>query len=429
MFFLNFYHNLVLMKDIHHGNRLFQKFKNCPAIICGAGPSFDKQFDILKKWQNKALIFAGGSSINSLGGQGVIPHFGAGIDPNKSQLDRSKKNTFANLPMFYRNRWNGESLTHAMGPRLYLNGCGGYSVAEWFEKELNIEGRSIEEGHNVINFLVEIANNLGCNPIIFVGMDLALTEGKRYADGVVSNSIVGDSLLKKLNVIHRKDIHGNVTQTLRKWVVESDWIGSYAKVYPDVSFINATGSGLGMPGVPNQDLEEILDSGSFCEQDLFGLVNLEVQRAKIKHIKFGNVLHSMADLGESLSRCVAICEKLDKELSKVEKKVKKMKSTQGFSRNPVIKKMEDELLAEPAYKCILEELNSVRLRLLQRKLEELNRDNSSSTKTAKSLDSIKINKERLFFLKQVATNNLYTMQKTVEDFAKKGYDIDGFKVI
>lgn len=429
LFFLNFYHNLLLMKDIYHGNRLFDKFKGVPAIICGAGPSLDKDIEALKKWKQKALIFAGGSSINSLGKHGFHPHFGGGIDPNKVQLTRARESSLFNVPMFYRNRWHRSALQHSTGPRLYLNGCGGYSVATWFEKQLDIEGKAIEEGHNVINFLVEVASHLGCDPIIFVGLDLAFTDGRFYADGIRKSSIATKEYLENFNVIYRKDVHGEQIPTLRKWVVESDWLASYTKQCPGSKFINATCGGLGIEGVENRSLQEIDEEYAFPLIDTSGLANLEVQQAKVSHIRLGNVLHSMQDLAASLTKCVDICEKLDKELQKSEKKIKKAKAQSNFSANSVVKNLEEKLLGEPAYKYILEELNSVRLRMLQRKLDEACRDKNNPSKTAKNLESIKINQERLFFLKQVAKNNLYTMQKTVEDFAGRGYDVKGFKAI
>jgi len=64
-FFRNFYLNVQTLDQAHLGNKLFGKFKNIPAIICGAGPSLEKNIEVLKTVQDRALIFV--SSLSFFG--------------------------------------------------------------------------------------------------------------------------------------------------------------------------------------------------------------------------------------------------------------------------------------------------------------------------------------------------------------------------
>lgn len=188
-FLRNFYVNILNLDKAYLGNALFNKFEGIPAVISGAGPSLSKQFQPLKTIETKALFFAPGASLNALSHHNVWPHLGAGIDPNMMQVTRLKTNRAYELPFFYRNRLHLDALKEIRGPRLYITGAGGYDQPKFYEEKLKIPREEIEEGHNVVNFLIQIAEKLGCNPIILVGMDLAYTGMKTYAPGIVVSSL------------------------------------------------------------------------------------------------------------------------------------------------------------------------------------------------------------------------------------------------
>ena len=48
-FLSNFYLNLYYLPDSKKGNDLYGKFQGIPAIICGAGPSLQKNIHLLKE--------------------------------------------------------------------------------------------------------------------------------------------------------------------------------------------------------------------------------------------------------------------------------------------------------------------------------------------------------------------------------------------
>src|SRR5262249_22757958 len=56
-YYLNFYRNLSLLPQSYWGNALFKQFEGIPAILCGAGPSLQKQLPLLHQLKDHALIF------------------------------------------------------------------------------------------------------------------------------------------------------------------------------------------------------------------------------------------------------------------------------------------------------------------------------------------------------------------------------------
>ena len=188
-FFCNFYPNLFEINKAYHGNKMFGRFKNIPAIICGAGPSLDCNLSLLETLTNRAIIFAGGSAVNALSKHGFCYHLGAYIDPNKEQLHRIETNWAFETPVCYRNRLNNWALKNIHSARLFINGCGGYNISRFFEERFGIEDNyELDEGNNVINWCLSLANLFGCNPIIFTGMDLAFTNMQRYASNVTNDN-------------------------------------------------------------------------------------------------------------------------------------------------------------------------------------------------------------------------------------------------
>ncbi len=214
---------------------------------------------MLPALKERALLFAGSSALNALIPKGIIPHFGVAIDPNLAQYSRVAVTQPYAVPFFYRNRLFHEALKAIKGPRLYLTGSGGYDIAHWFEEQLHIEGENLDEGHNVVNFCLEIAQALGCNPIILVGVDLAFTNQQHYADGIIANLNLTEEDFKtagdfESTPLLKKDITGQPVMTLWKWITEADWISKFAHRYPETMILNATEGGLGFQDIPNLTL-------------------------------------------------------------------------------------------------------------------------------------------------------------------------------
>jgi hypothetical protein len=301
----NIYKNLLEIPHSLNGQNLLGKFKDVPAIICGAGPSLKKNFKFLKKVKNKALIFAGGSALNALTAQGVVPNFGIGVDPNPEQFKRLEKTKTFEVPFFYKNRMHHNAFKMVSGPRLYMRGVGGYPVSEWVEEKLGISGEVIEGGHNVVNLAAELALNLGCNPIIFIGCDLAFTEHHVYSPGVEESDRKVDKntpLSNEIKPITRKDINGRKVLTQWKWITESQWLSEFSQKHPEVKMINSTQGGIGIPGVPNIPLKEVLADKLDSTHRLKQRLESEIEAAKLS-IPKEKVVATLKELRDSLKRC------------------------------------------------------------------------------------------------------------------------------
>ncbi|MCB1134808.1 MAG: motility associated factor glycosyltransferase family protein, partial [Chlamydiia bacterium] len=430
-FFRNFYRNMLSLEHSFSGNALFDKFHNIPAIICGAGPSLNKNGELLASLGSRALIFAGGSSLNALSSRGMLPHFGAGIDPNPAQYERLINNYAYEVPFFYRNRMYWDAFRTIHGPRLYMTGAGGYDIAQWFDERLGIEGDVIDEGHNVVNFSVEIARRLGCNPIVFVGMDLSYTNMQAYADGVVTDTTVQakdiqETVSADMAAFPRPDIYGNPVYTLWKWINESQWISDYAKEHKATQFINATEGGLGFEGVANMTLAEVKDQFLGFEFDLPALVHTEIQNATLPHVTTEKVLEGMQVLRQSLQRVVELSEGLIEEAHDLQDRIKRHHSVPENLQTGRGALFEEDLSEEPAYTKAIALCAQVCNKVLARRLFQIRYDKAFKNEQERNLERIKVNIEKYNFIKGAALLNLSVMEEAVQEHADRGYPIGDF---
>lgn len=416
-FFRNFYPNLLEIPKSYLGNKLFNQFKNVPAIICGAGPSLNKNFDVLKTLKDKALIFAGSSSLPAFASRQFPPHFGVAIDPNNGQVSRVKSIKDFQIPFFYRSRLFHDALKNINGPKLYLTGTGGYNIAKWFEEKLHINDENdLDEGHNVVNFCIEIAQALGCNPIILVGVDLALTGQQYYADGVAEKLNFKETELNHIKnfdgqPILRNDIYGDPIFTFWKWVTEAEWISDYAKEHPELTIINATEGGIGFKDVPNMSLKEAKETYLKENNDSLKHIQDEINKSSLANIDIQDIKNTISLLQNSLVNCVKKMNIIFEEMTLLEEKLKKGIAIPDNLQTPTIMLSEMEIDSEPAFQYLLETFSLIFLRINHRLIQSFHLTNKPSKAQAKK--KIKLHKERLKFLSEVALVNIELIKRTL----------------
>lgn len=276
-FFSNYYRNMYQLDSAYDGTAFFNRFNAIPAIICGAGPSLNKNIELLKKLKDRAIIFAGGTAMNALNACGMVPHFGCGLDPFATQFNRIVSNTAFDTPFFFTSRMNANALEMVHGPHLYLPGSKGYPITNWMDNQLGYSPSDLDEGANVINMSLSIAQKMGCKVILLVGLDLAYTDGLSYAPGIKTHSAF-DPKTKLMSkgaeeeLVLARDIYGKPTYSLMKWIAESSWYASFAKNHPEIQLLNCTEGGIGFKDIPHLTLDEAAQTYLTQSWDLNGLI-------------------------------------------------------------------------------------------------------------------------------------------------------------
>lgn len=406
VFFRNFFLNFLDLPRSHFANGLLGKFKGVPAIICGAGPSLNKNIDVLSTLTDRALIFAGGTALNALNGKGVMPHFGVGIDPNPNQFTRLVMNHAFELPFLYRCRMLHEALEMVHGDRLYLTGSGGYEVGKWFEKQLGVNEPELPEGFNVLNFSVVIAHAMGCNPIICAGIDLAYSGGDSYAAGVASHAIHNRKSHFRTKdsedeLISKNDIYGKPVHTLWKWMAESLWYSHFAESHPECRLINATEGGIGFENVENMPLAEVKQKYLGKQWDLKTRLHGEIQNSPLPQ-KFNDkeITTLIRSLMESLSKCGDSCHSILKVISsEIEHPLKDDGKLEKIGQE------ESLLFKEMAYDVVLKRFNDDYLKRRELDFKRLENDKGLISEEEYARKKAVLDFDRYHFLHETALLN------------------------
>lgn len=424
-FYTNYYNNLRFLPESYLGNGLFGQFENIPAIICGAGPSLEKNIHLLKSLKDRALIFAGGSAINALNSYDIQPHFAVGIDPNPSQYMRMIANTAFETPMFYRSRIFHDSLEVNSGEKIYLTGAGGYDIPNFVEKKLGIKSDEfLDEGYNVINFSTSIAKNLGCNPIIFIGLDLAYTNQQSYVPGIKFHALHNykKSYITKGaqdEVVGFKDIYGNSTSTLWKWINEASWYAFFKEANPSSILINATEGGIGFPNIRNMTLKDVKDAFLKNSYDIEMRIHGEIQNNEMhSKIDFDHVLKVMKLLRKSLG----ITEiRLKSLLDACRNFLKKQSENPENELEPLLKLVSDQeeiLKTEDYYKYVLNQFANNYYWLFEKRMSYFLYDLRKDMKNGDILSRIELETECDQFLKSIIKLNQSILDESIKTFPK-----------
>jgi len=256
---------------------LFNQFTKRPAILVSAGPSLDKNIDSLRQAQGKAVILAVDTSLRPLLAHGIRPDFVLAIDAQQityrhfvgletsdiflAGVTRLPPNV---LELFKGRQFLASDLNNRVWP----------SIQPYFER-LGVLG----SGSTVAVLGFDLARNMGCDPIIFVGQDFSYSFERAYAEGtMVANDMVSQlgthstmetltkarkatqRILDTLDIAGREplvDIHGLPTQmseAMQGWLT---WFTLEIK-RTKAKCINASEAGILTEGVEIMPLDEAI---------------------------------------------------------------------------------------------------------------------------------------------------------------------------
>lgn len=275
------------------GQSLKGAFHQIPAVICGGGESLLKQIEALEALSDQALIFAGGSAMNRLAASAVRPHFAVHFDPDPPNSGFLEQEA-TEVPLLYQNRFASSLLHKAHGPALWMAEGGNYPIEKWLKEVYQIEVEPFDSGWTAVNFCAASALLMGCDPIIFVGMELS---SKKPLQGL------------DMTVV---DVEGGTCYTRKDWLMSGEWLETIAAAHPERSFINATEGGIG--ALPRLSLDEVIQAHCNRSWDLLGMVHAALQSAQPilaqEGVPVGELLRrSYQRVHEACDRLLALWEK------------------------------------------------------------------------------------------------------------------------
>lgn len=170
--------NLPAIADSAHLTALGTALQGLPFVIIAPGPSLDKNIALLKQLKGRAVLMAAAQCARALSKAGITPDFVVVIDPGDlvyfldgvatEQIDALMVGVSCN-PGFFAKQFKHRVIFNA-------NAHADQWISNLFQETIRLSSAG-----SVSVASVHIAKYLQCGPIILVGQDLALSEGKQYS--------------------------------------------------------------------------------------------------------------------------------------------------------------------------------------------------------------------------------------------------------
>lgn len=295
----NAINNLSALPRARLGQSLEGKCAGMPAIVCGAGPSLNAAIPLLAELKNRAVVIAGGSAVPALNAQGIFPHLTAHIDPNPPAKRFFEQQCFE-VPFFYQGRFNSELLKTVHGPLFWMPDTGNYPLEAWLAAECGIFAERFDAGWTVANFCTALAAHLGCTTVILVGMDFSCGP-----DAIYASQIAGEENRDALLEIEKGKLFSK-----RDWLMSADWTSAFARKEAGIRWVNASESGIDLPGIERLSLAKAAESFLAEEEDVEGRIHSALYGAQATQVTFEKVRDVRKKVKESFEKSLSLCDAL-----------------------------------------------------------------------------------------------------------------------
>jgi|GEM_PF-810027 hypothetical protein len=277
--------NIDLLREHPTFLALAGQYRGVPAFIVGAGPSLGKNGRLLAEATKKGIVIALNSSARALDSYGVEPQVLACMESIDVSHLFEKVSYVDRVVRAISLTAHPHSLRVGKGPLLPIFE-GIQQLNEPLTKLLGFPGIPVSGSVSTLAF--SLAERLGCSPIVFVGQDLAYTDGKAYATGTpyqesrVRITADGQTLehdwCETLKSTHNQGVnkmqereplrectawggHGLVVSTIGFSAVR-DWLEAAARVLaaerPETRLVNATEGGARIENFEECTLADLL---------------------------------------------------------------------------------------------------------------------------------------------------------------------------
>ncbi len=156
------------------------RFAGRPGVVISAGPSLARNMHLLERVKGRAPLVAVSTAVKALLAKGIVPDFAVIIDYGTLSRRYFEDVPHAEkIPLVCDLKANAEAVGVYRGPKLF---CDDLLVNTMLGDFGPPKGQ-IPSGSTVAHAAFHFVCYLGCDPVIFVGQDLAYTEGELHVPG------------------------------------------------------------------------------------------------------------------------------------------------------------------------------------------------------------------------------------------------------
>jgi hypothetical protein len=162
-------------------------FAGWPCVLVSPGPSLSRNVGALADVARRALVVSGSHALSALAAHGVAPHLVLCADPGDLERHWAGLDLSAVGALVAGATCRASTLAAPVRRRFAFASNG--SLDGWLFQPLG-EAPGLASGGSVSCSMLSLALHLGCDPIAFVGQDLAFTERFYAAENLDGDALV-----------------------------------------------------------------------------------------------------------------------------------------------------------------------------------------------------------------------------------------------
>lgn len=233
-------------------------FEKTPAIIVSAGPSLDKNIELLREVKGKAFIISADTANPVLAKHNIIPDMSVTIDPKKYLPRLYGDERMKKIPALVYFDARADIVHHHLGKRFYFH--EQYSFFESIWEKYHKDYIKLETAGSVANDAFSFVRKMGFQTIILIGQDLAYTGDKVHSDDSYEESMITNDVSRKELTYVIQDIDGNDVKTDYAMDIYRRWFEDQIKIHKHLRVIDATEGGAKIEGTEIMTLREAIDA-------------------------------------------------------------------------------------------------------------------------------------------------------------------------
>lgn len=257
---VNVIENLRYIRKSNYVTELIGKIpEDVPAIVVAAGPSLEKNIDLLQKAAGRAFIIATDTAVRNLEPKGLPYDCVVTIDPGKITWYMTDFPGCQKKPLFCNSESQRDIMKFHTGRKIWS--AGSVYLDNLYEF-LGLHFPQSSTGGSVATSGALLAYHLNLKNIILIGQDLAYTGEHTHAGGYDNHVLNEEKFIEMVD-----GIDGGQVKTRGDWIVFRDWFEDFIKLHEDVNLVDATEGGALIHGSKIMTLEEAIDT--YCGEKEF----------------------------------------------------------------------------------------------------------------------------------------------------------------
>ena len=355
----NNFHNIVSSVGI---NSLKASLTNIPAIICSAGPSLDKNIQLLKAKRNNFVLISVATALKTLKANKITPDFVITIDPEEISLQFFDfKNDSIKSWLVYNPAVPPAIPTFFNGRRLVYDSTN--SLTRWLQKYIGENG-TLGKIFSVAHAAFQFSNFIGCSPKIFIGQDFSFGNYRLHSKSSYYFQKLEDQINQyyTLNLLNEQNLHKYSNNIIFRQSIFSDplfttiSLDTYANVFSDTikansNTFNATEGGIGINKVANISLREAISI--YCRNNISQQINRTLNSLAPKP-------HDLKDTAVAAQNQKILLDSILESLNNLEEKIVIVSTPTDDIKKDFIHKMDEvvkTLLKDKETTLLLQDYN------------------------------------------------------------------------